>query len=267
MSRRVVIKASDVAAVLGLNPYKPVTEIRDEIWKKYFPETFSGKTKTDEAHEALAKSQEAQKALDTALNVHAKDSTEAQANFETARAKIMADASLGTEDRQKIIEHVRSRCYTTHGTRSEDRTAQKVESDEGSVLVRDNCTYSLMVATHGAHDFVVSGRIDRLEISPEGAKTLVEIKNRTRGLFKCVRDYENVQIQVYLHMLGLVRAKLIEQYNQKTNTIEIVRDEELWDNVIWPGLLKFSRNLHNDAASPEHRNEPNASDAEQAEAS
>jgi hypothetical protein len=264
MSRRVVIKASDVAAVLGLNPFKPVKEVRDEIWKKYFPETFSGQTKTDAAHEALAKSQEAQKALSAALNVQAKDSTEAQATFEEARTKIMADASLGAEDRQKIIDHVRSRCYTTHGTRSEDRTADKVESEEGATLIRDNATYSLAVASLGDHDFVVSGRIDRLEISPEGSRTLVEIKNRTRGLFRCVRDYENVQIQVYLHMLGLVRAKLIEQYNQKTNTIEITRDEELWDNVIWPGLLKFAKDLHAEATPGIERS---ASDASQAPAS
>jgi hypothetical protein len=45
-------------------------------------------------------------------------------------------------------------------------------------------------------------------------------------------------------MLGLTKAKLIEQYNSATNTIEVDRDEELWANVIWPGVVAFARDLH-----------------------
>ena len=248
MVRRVVIKASDVAACTGLNPYKAASEVRDELWKKYFGATFQGQTKEDLAREALSKSVGAQKILSEVLNTKAKDSTEAQATFEKARAKIEADETVSPEDRKKIIEHVRSRCYTAHGTRSEDRTAEKVETDEKTTLVKDNAFYTLVVKNIDETEYVITGKIDRLEISPDGAKTLVEIKNRTRGLFREVRDYENVQIQVYLRMLGLVRAKLVEQYNEKTNTLLVTRDEDLWTNVIWPRLVTFCEDLHSAAS-------------------
>jgi len=42
----------------------------------------------------------------------------------------------------------------------------------------------------------------------------------------------------------LSRAKLIEQYNSKTHTITVTRDEEIWDNTIWPGVLDFAIDLH-----------------------
>jgi hypothetical protein len=45
-------------------------------------------------------------------------------------------------------------------------------------------------------------------------------------------------------MLGLTKAKLIEQYNSTTNTIEVDRDEEMWANVIWPGVVSFANDLH-----------------------
>jgi hypothetical protein len=45
-------------------------------------------------------------------------------------------------------------------------------------------------------------------------------------------------------MLGLLHAKLVEQYNAETNTIAVDRDEELWDNVIWPGVVKFASDLY-----------------------
>jgi hypothetical protein len=243
MVKRVVIKASDVAACIGLNPYKPASEVRDELWKKYWPETFDGQTKSDEAEEALEKSVQSQKILAQALSFKAKNSTQAQENYEKARSKIDSDETLSSKDRVKIIDHLRSKCYTTHGTRSEDRTAEKVSEETGVTLLRDNSFYSLALLEDEEVEVVVTGKIDRIEVAADGSRTLVEIKNRTRCLFKSLREYENVQIQVYLHMLGLVRAKLVEQYNNKTNTIEVMVDEELWDNVIWKKLLKFAKEL------------------------
>jgi hypothetical protein len=241
---RVVIKASDVAAVVGLNPYKPADEVRDEIWKKNWPDTFTGRTKQDLAAEALGRSAASRKVLSEALSVKAANSTEAQTNFEAARAKVEADVTLTPEDRTKIVEHLRSRCYTTHGTRSEDKTAVKVEADTGATLVRDNAFYNLTVLEIDDVQYVITGKVDRIEVGADGSRTLVEIKNRTRGFFRSLRDYENVQVQVYLQMLGLTKAKLIEQYNSATNTIEVDRDEELWANVIWPGVEAFARDLH-----------------------
>lgn len=243
-SKRVVIKASDVAAVIGLNPYKPASEVRDELWKKNWPATFEGRTKQDLADEALGRSAASRKVLTEALAVKAANSSEAQANFEAARAKVEADATLSTDDRAKIVEHLRSKCYTTHGTRSEDKTAVKVEADTGATLVRDNAFYNLTVLEMPDVHFVITGKVDRIEVGADGSRTLVEIKNRTRGFFRSLREYENVQVQVYLQMLGLTKAKLIEQYNSATNTIEVSRDEELWDNVIWPGVVAFAKDLH-----------------------
>jgi hypothetical protein len=242
--KRVVIRASDVAACIGLNPYKPAAEVRDEIWKKNWPETFTGRTKSDLANDALGRSHQSRKVLAEALAVRADDSEAAQTNFETARAKIVADTSLTEDDRGKIIEHLRSRCYTSHGTRSEDKTAVKVTSDTGATLVRDNAFYNLPVIELDGVQYVITGKIDRIEVGDDGSRTLVEIKNRTRGFFKSLRDYENVQVQVYLKMLGLIHAKLIEQYNSSTNTITVDRDEEYWENVIWPGVVSFVNDLH-----------------------
>ena len=83
-----------MAAVVGLNPYKPAEEVRDELWKKNWPDTFTGRTKQDLANEALGRSAASRKVLSEALAVRASNSTEAQTNFESARAKVEADATL-----------------------------------------------------------------------------------------------------------------------------------------------------------------------------
>jgi len=240
---KITLKASEIAAILGRNQYKPRKEVLDELWKKYSPDTFTGKTKRDRAEEALGASDEARKVLAGALAVKAKDSAEAARTFEEAKAAVNSDSKLSAEQKAEVIEHVRSKVYTTHGTRSEDKTSDKVEADTGARLIRDNSFYKLDVAEIRGHKFVVCGKIDRIEECPDGSRVLVEIKNRTNRLFRRVVDYEMVQVQVYLQMLGLVRARLVEQYNNQVLSHDIDRDEEFWANEAMPGLTAFCEEL------------------------
>jgi len=242
---RIVLKASDVAAILGRNQYKPRQEVLQDLWKKYSPATFTGKTKKDRAEEALSASTEAQATLAKALNTSAKDSLEVQKIYKEAVQKVKSDTKLTTAQKAEVAEHLRSRVYTTHGTRSEDKTADKVTTQENVKWVKDNSFYNYDVCELGDRKFVVTGKIDRIEERPDGSKILVEIKNRTNRLFRKVVEYEMIQVQMYLQMLGLVHAKLVEQYNTQVMSHEITRDEEMWSNVIQPGLQEFCQELNN----------------------
>jgi len=250
MNSRIVLKASDVAAILGRNQYKPRQEVLNDLWKKYAPQTFTGKTKKDKAEEALSASTEARAVLAVALNTKAKDSLEVQKIFSEALEKVNSDTKLSVSQKAEVAEHLRSRVYTTHGTRSEDKTAEKVTVQENVKWVKDNSFYNYDVCQLGDRKFVVTGKIDRIEERPDGSKVLVEIKNRTNRLFRKVVEYEMIQVQVYLQMLGLVHAKLVEQYNTQVMSHEITRDEELWANVIQPGLQAFCEDLNNCMEEP-----------------
>lgn len=241
---RVVLKASEVAAILGRNQYKPREDVFDELWKKYSPCTFSGKTKRDKAEEALSASSSAQSILRNAVSIKAENSTQVQEIFSAAKDKINSDSNLNEIQKAEVIEHIRSKVYTTHGTRTEDKTSDKVATEQNVKLVRDNSFYNYHVCTLGDTQFVVTGKIDRIEERPDGSKILVEIKNRTNRLFRRVVEYEMIQIQVYLQMLGLVHARLVEQYNNQVMSHDVERDEELWNNIIVPGLAKFCQELH-----------------------
>jgi hypothetical protein len=240
---RIVIKASDVAAIIGKNQYKPREEVLSALWKRYSPETFAGQTKEDRAEEALGASVTAQKVLEKATAVKARDSAHVQAVFNNAREAINLDNKLSTTQKAEVIEHLRSKVYTTHGTRSEDKTADKVAQDEGVRLIRDDSFYNVNICIINGVHFVVCGKIDRIEERPDGSRVLVEIKNRTNRLFRRVVEYEMVQVQVYLQMLGLVHARLVEQYNNQVATHDIDRDEGMWHNEIVPGLQAFCSEL------------------------
>ena len=393
MNSRIVLKASDVASILGRNQYKPRQDVLNDLWKKYAPQTFTGKTKKDKAEEALSVSSEAQAVLATALNTKAKDSHDVQKIFSEALEKVNSDTKLSASQKAEVAEHLRSKVYTTHGTRSEDKTAEKVDElkmeveeikkeckvaemnvqkaeNEAVVAVaavaslteavktaekeavmaiaavapltkavkevnqvytnalknnsgveeackvkeeverkqnearekarvaekkkkelemkekearerariaqelrdienenlrkfkimvekksevadklpgnlkRDNAFYTHDVCELGDKKFVVVGKIDRIEERPDGSKVLVEIKNRTNRLFRKVPEYEMIQVQMYLQMLGLAHARLVEQYNNQVLSHDITRDEEMWANVIVPGLEEFCHELN-----------------------
>jgi RecB family exonuclease len=87
-------------------------------------------------------------------------------------------------------------------------TSTKVEAEQGVKWSKDNSFYTHDVCEIDGKKFVVVGKIDRIEERPDGSRVLVEIKNRTNRLFGRVVDYEMIQVQVYLQMLGLVHARL-----------------------------------------------------------
>jgi DNA polymerase III epsilon subunit-like protein len=238
--KRVVIKASEVAACIGANSYKPAYEVLCDMWKKNNPNNFDGVTK-EEKYEMVTNSSEEAKALfDTMSKQIPSDSDGVNKLVEKSVSAIQNIDDLDTNEKSMVTEHIRKMIYTNHGTRSEDKTA---DLDENK-LITDDTFYSLAVITIQGTTYEIVGRIDRLQLNDDGSKTLVEIKNRTRGLFKKVRDYENIQVQTYLQMIKLQRARLVEQHNNERLSYNIEIDHKMWNDLIFPKLQNFCKTLH-----------------------
>ncbi len=243
-AKKIILKASEVAACIGKHQYKKPQEVADEIWKKYCPETFTGITKNDKAKESIASSPEAENALREAMESIAEKSDDTTKIVRVAEAKINSNENLTQTQKREVNDYIRSKVFTNFGTKSEDKTSDKIEATEGTTLIRDDNFYSLEVTTICGTRYVIVGKIDRVEIHPDGTKVLVEIKNRARGLFNAMRPYEMIQVQTYLQMVGMDTARLIEQYNNETASHHIVKDQQMWDTVVMPRLVEFCNDLH-----------------------
>lgn len=242
--RSIQIKASDLAAIIGKNPYKSPEEVRDNLWKRYFPDTFTGETKTDRAEKALSASDTAQKVLAEAVAIETKSSTETEKVYQKARDQINSDSKLSETQKAEVIDHLRSKVYTSHGIRSEDKTADKVQTEEKTRLFRDDDYYWYKICEVGPKSFHIVGRIDRIEEKPDGTKVLVEIKNRTKRLFHKVPEYEYVQVQTYLQLLNLEQARHIEQFNNQVKSTDIARDNLYWEQEVLPPLIQFCKEFY-----------------------
>jgi DNA polymerase III epsilon subunit-like protein len=236
---KVIIGASSVATAIGLG-FKKQPELVEELWKKYSPNTFEGKTKEDAALEVLTANPTTEKILRDAENFKSESSTDVDQKVRAVYHQI-EHSGLQPKDMVLVKDHLRKTLYTNHGTRNENKTADA----DNAKLVEDDTFYKMDICTIEGTLYQIVGRVDRIQHNEDGSKTLVEIKNRANKLFGRVRDYEAVQCQTYLQMLKDIKyCRLIEQFNDERKSYLIEKDDEKWNTRIIPKLQEFCELFH-----------------------
>jgi DNA polymerase III epsilon subunit-like protein len=241
---KVIIGASSVASAIGIG-FKKQPELIEELWKKYSPQTFEGKTKEDKALEILMWNTSTKKILEDAENFKSENSAEVAQKTRAVYHQI-EHSGLSAEDMVIAKDHLRKTLYTNHGSRNEYKTANA----DHAKLVEDDTFYTHDICTIEGTLYQIVGRIDRLQMNEDGSRTLVEIKNRAKGLFNRVRDYEEVQCQTYLQMLGDIRyCRLVEQFNDERKGYLIEKNDEKWKGEILPKLQNFCELFHSNLSA------------------
>lgn len=235
-AKKVWIKVSDVATAIGVSTFKPKMELIESLWQRYSPDTFVGQTKEQRQKEIFDSSSHE---IQEFTKLEPATSGEVQEAFEKAKVTIDADEHLTDQEKALVTDHVRKAMYTEHGIRTED----KVELD--GEITTDETFYKIPLCTFEGTEYILCGRVDRVEIRPDGSLKLIEIKNRTKCLFNRLRDYENIQVQVYLQMnKKWTSGVLVEQYNNEKKMYPVERDDVLWEKMILPELKSFCKCLH-----------------------
>ena len=239
---KVIIGASSVASAIGINQYKRPGELISELWKKYSPQTFEGQTKEEEALIVLNSLESTKKILQEAESFKSDISTDVQQETRKLFHQI-EHSGLLPQDMVKAKDHIQKTLATNHGTRNEKKTAQ---TDKMSAsLHEDETFYKYDICVLEGTLYQIVGRVDRIQQNEDGSRTLVEIKNRTKGLFNKVRDYEEVQCRVYLEMLEDIEyCRLVETYNGESKSYLIQRDYPKWKDEILPKLQNFCEHFH-----------------------
>ena len=239
--KKVIIGASSVASAIGCGFKKP-QELVEELWKKYSPQTFRGQTKEEEALVVLNSLSSTRDILKEAESFKSEISTDVQQETRKLFHQI-EHSGLLPQQMIQAKEHIRKTLATNHGTRNEKKTAKfdKMAAN----LVEDETFYKYDICVIEGTLYQIVGRLDRIQLNEDGSRTLVEIKNRTRGLFNRVRDYEEVQCQTYLQMLEDIEyCRLVETYNGESKSYLIQKDYPKWKDEILPKLQNFCEHFH-----------------------
>lgn len=234
-SKKVWIKVSDVATITGVSYFKKPQEIIENLWARYNPSTFRGLTQEQICERAVENAPPDVRELFQTLEV----GTDPQDSLLKARSIIKSHPTLTDEEKIIILPYLQKTIYTTHGITQEDEVVKDVAE-----YVTDDVFYKHLVCTIEGTEYYICGRVDRVEMCDDGTTNLIEIKNRTKGLFNKVRDYENIQVQMYLHLnKNWNKARLLEHYNGESKGYLIERDTDLVETTLHR-VHEFCKTLH-----------------------
>jgi hypothetical protein len=140
----------------------------------------------------------------------------------------------------------------THGTLREDSAIEIYEQKSGITLDTSQKFYkrqipcSLTNSSSEQFEWYIGGRLDGIYIDKDHPERsyIVEIKNRMRGFFSTLRDYEKTQIHLYMYLLNIPMAKLIEKYGSQIRTTVIYQDNSYLENIL-TSLRIFINNFEN----------------------
>jgi len=132
--------------------------------------------------------------------------------------KLKKKKEQALEDAKIVEKDAMSKFNTNYGTRKETNVASSYEDITGMTVEKTNKRHDWEILP----GFKVVGKFDGF--ADDG--TLVEIKNRVRRLFGIVKEYENVQVHVYMKMCAASNAHLVEKFKDQVMVHEVIYDDD-----------------------------------------
>lgn len=160
--------------------------------------------------------------------------------------KTDTDKMMDTQTKKTIEDLLISVTNTSHGIRKEesslDRYKKEFGVDDNHLDTSQQFFKKEFFKTQNSI-YYICGKMDGIQSNQDG-DYIIEVKNRTRGFFNEIRDYEMTQIQLYMYMTGIDKCRLVEDYNSQLNVLDVQKDDILIDQTIT--LLKnFTENFNN----------------------
>ena len=252
MSKRINLSISQIAPLVGLDAYNNFPRITCEIWRKYNPDDFKLiEIKLKEENYQIATSNEyndlwemdevsgtniLQQVKD--LNSNKDKSSNDMVKQQEVITKYINDQTNLTElQKTDLTKKVCSITNKTHGITNESSILnQFCKLSEKTIVNTDQWVKNIMITKNTDNvtttdtttntEWYIIGKYDGITSDNE----LVEAKMRQKTLFKKVRDYENVQVQLYLHALEFEKAYLVESHTNKKGEMNIYVNEINYDS-------------------------------------
>jgi hypothetical protein len=248
MVARINLSISQIAPLVGLDAYNNFPRITCELWRKYKPDDFKlieNKLKEENIQVATSNEYNDLWEMDEAsgtnilqqvkdLNSNKDKSSNDMVKQQDVITKYINDqANLTEVQKTDLTKKVCSITNKTHGITNESSIlSQFCKLSEKTIVKTDQWVKNIKITRNTTADITtdtewyIIGKYDGITSDNE----LVEAKMRQKALFKKVRDYENVQVQLYLHALEFEKAYLVESHTNKKGEMNIYVNEINYDS-------------------------------------
>ena len=257
----ITLSISQIAPLIGLDNYNNFPKIFCEIWRKYNPIEFR---KYEELLLSdglkLVNSSEFNdiQLIDNLIgtNILQQITTLNDNKDKTSHDMVIKQNELtqfiNTQDKLNIVQKadlIKTVCSVTnkkHGINNEDSILKEFCRLSEKTIKQEQGWVEIQLVKSDIIRWIIIGKYDAITTENE----LIEAKMRQKGLFKKMRDYENVQVQLYLHALHFTQGYLVENFTNKKNNMQIYIHEIKYDDtyvneIIIARLLQFAKFFEN----------------------
>lgn len=233
--KEVRLSVSKIASLIGLDYYNNFVLICCEIWKKYDIEDYnmiSEKIKLDGKKAIYLNDYDdmvefdkmngtnVMNQIDIVNNLMNKTSIDLKHN-QVKIEKYIKKQDIEEDEKNKIIKKMCSLTNKTHGINNENNIIKEFCKLSGKEIINTQGWIEIELNNTEQCKWLIIGKYDGITKDNE----LIEAKMRQKYLFKNIRDYENIQVQLYLHGLKFNKAYLIEGYTNKNKEMQLYTHE------------------------------------------
>ncbi len=251
------INTSDISSFIGQNKWDYITPF-EKFWKKN-DENYNEIIKTLENEIAQSSNPIVQDTLKKNLdNITLTTEQKLVKNLDEDTLKLLKDSSLPVNKKEIIIQDkiqkdtelaktARGYINTSHGIKYENNAIRQYEEKFNIKLDTSQDFISKNMCHINGIEYRICGRVDGMYIDPVDYNNsyVVEVKNRVKGFFSNLRDYEKTQIQIYMWILNLTQARLVEKFNNTIKVSIVYRDEKYIKGLLESLELFINLTLNN----------------------
>lgn len=143
--------------------------------------------------------------------------------------KTDTDRVLDKEAKKALEDTLISVTNTSHGTKKEESSLDKYKKEYD---IEHLDTSQEFFKTCFYENFFICGKMDGIEYLNNERYRIVEVKNRTKGFFNEIRDYEMIQMQLYMYISGINQCRLVEDYKGHLKIYDVEKDQELIEETL-----------------------------------
>lgn len=161
-------------------------------------------------------------------------------------ALIVSKEHVSASQKNQLTKDISKLVNTSHGIVNEASVIDDYQTKQGTKIVIDTSQqlYSKLFHSSLTIDWYICGRIDGLCTNNDDSHYILEVKNRVKGFFANVRNYEQTQIQIYMWLLAERYnpqfSILEERFNGKSKSTRVYKDTKYTDSIL-DDLIQFTR--------------------------
>lgn len=241
--KNIYINVSDISSLIGQSTWDQVTPF-ERLWKKCEGAKYD--ELTIKAPEASSTTASAQKEI---LNEHIENNNlnefikDKQYSIKEKYKKVnqmINELSITTDEKIRLQQQTQTIVNTTHGVMNEQAVIDKcqekfaktkIDTSQKFFSKRFDINYK-----SSNYQWFICGRMDGIYDDPEDESNshIIEVKNRVKGFFNSVRNYEKTQVQMYMWILDekYKFVALKEQYKNDTRTTKVYYDTDYLKEIL-----------------------------------